>query len=293
MMNIVVCVKQVPDPKGAIQINKDGTHIDTHDLVSMTNPCDLTAIKWATNQKDKNKAGEVTVVSLGQPSVEKTLRECFAYGADRALLLHDTCFEDSDGYATGVILSKAIGLLQYDIVLCGIQATDTNAGWVGTVVASKLGIPLVSRVIDIQINNEEKKVVVQRRLDGINREIVEVDTPCLLSVDPLLDEPRYPSIKSIRMAQRREIEKYDRASLGLSLEEVGSAGSKTHITKLSAIKPRPRRLFTPDSSLPAAERLSLTMSGGMTEKEGNLLEGSPADIIPDLIHFLRQEKIIH
>ena len=291
-MNIVVCVKQVPDSRSLVQVDKDGRHIDTHNLVSITNPCDLVAVKWAANQKEKSKSGEVTVVSIGLPSAEKALRECFAYGADRALLLHDASFEDSDGYATGVILSRAIGLLEYDIILCGIQATDTNAGWVGPVVARRLGIPLVSRVIDIQVKNGEKKVIVQRRLDGINREIVEVGVPCLLTVDPLLDKPRYPSVRSIRMAQRQEIEQYDRGSLGLSLKEVGSAGSKTRIVKLSVSKPRPKRLFTPDSSLPAAERIRLIMSGGMTEKKDNLLEGDPAELVSDLVQFLRQAKIL-
>lgn len=292
-MNIVVCVKQVPDSRSPVQLNKDGRIVDTHGLAYITNPCDLAAVKWATDQKEKNKSGEVTVVSAGLPSAMKVLRECFAYGADRALLLHDPSFENSDGYATGVILSKAIGLLQYDIVLCGIQATDTNTGWVGPVIASKLGVPLVSRVIDVQVNNEEKKIIVQRRLDGVNREIVEVGIPCLLTVDPLLDRPRYPSVRSIRMAQKREIEQYDRASLGLSLEEVGSAGSKTRIAKLSAKKPRPKRLFTPDSSLSAAERIRLVMSGGMTEKKGNRLEGNPAELVSELVKFLRQEKILH
>jgi electron transfer flavoprotein beta subunit len=292
-MNIVVCVKQVPDSKSPVQVNKDGRLVNTHGLTYITNPCDLAAVKWATDQKEKTKSGELTVVSAGLPSAEKVLRECFAYGADRALLLHDPFFKDSDGYATGVILSKAIGLLQYDIVLCGIQATDTNTGWVGPVIASKLGVPLVSRVIDVQVKNEEKKIIVQRRLDGVNREIVEVGIPCLLTVDPLLDRPRYPSVRSIRMAQRREIEHHDRSSLGLSLEEVGSAGSKTRIVKFSVKKPRPKRLFTPDSSLSAAERIRLIMSGGMTEKKDNRLEGNPAELVSELVKFLRQGKILH
>jgi len=131
-----------------------------------------------------------------------------------------------------------------------------------------------------------------RRLDGVNREIVEVGVPCLLTVDALLDKPRYPSVHSIRAAQRRKIEQYDRASLGLSLEEVGSAGSKTHAIKLSVSKPRPKRLFTPDSSLPAAERIRLIMSGGMTEKKENRLEGNPAGLASELIQFLRQEKTL-
>ena len=74
---------------------------------------------------------------------------------------------------------------------------------------------------------------------------------------------------------------------------MGSAGSKTHITRLSVSKPRPKRLFTPDSSLPAAERIRLIMSGGMTEKEDNRREGSPSELASELVKFLRQEKIIH
>jgi len=291
-MNIVVCVKQVPDTQSTVQVDKDSGLIDTHDLVYITNPCDLTAVKWAANQKQKSKSGEVTVISLGLPSAEKALRECFAYGADRALLLTDLDFEDSDGFATGLILARAIKLLEYDIILCGIQAVDTNDGWVGPVVANKLGIPLISRVIDIQVDEIKKKVTVRRRLDGVNREIVEADVPCLLTVDSLLDEPRYASIRSIRMAQRREIEQHDRISLGLSKEDVGTIGSKTSILELFAGKLRPGRIFIPDSSLPAAERIRLIMSGGITEKRENRLEGNPEETIPDLIQFLRQKKII-
>lgn len=291
-MNIVVCVKQVPDNESPFQVDEDKGIVDTHDLVYITNPCDLAAIKWAANQKEKDTSGEVTVVSMGLPSTEKALRECFAYGTDRALLLNDPSFENSDGYATGVILSKTIQLLQYDIVLCGVQAVDTNAGWVGSIVAHKLGIPLISRVIDIQVKNDEKKLTVQRRLDGINREIVEVRVPCLLTMDPLLDSPRYPSVRSIRAAQRREIEHYDRASLGLSLDEVGHVGSKTHSIKLSVGKPRPKKIFTPDSSLPAAERIRLVMSGGIAGKKDNRLTGTPAELASKLVLFLRQERII-
>ena len=292
VMNVVVCVKQVPDNKNPVQIDKDSGLINADNLVYVTNPSDLTAVKWAANQKEKDTSGEVTVVTVGLPSAQKVLRECFAYGADRALLLHDPSFENSDGYATGVILSKTIQLLQYDIVLCGVQSADTNAGWVGSIVAHKLGIPLISRIIDIQVQNDEKKLIVQRRLDGINREIVEVMVPCLLTIDPLLDSPRYPSIRSIRAAQKREIEQHNRASLGLSLEEVGYAGSKTHYIKLSVNKPRPKKIFTPESSLPAAERIRLVMSGGITGKKDNRLTGSPAELASKLVQFFRQEKII-
>ncbi|HEY95475.1 MAG TPA: electron transfer flavoprotein subunit beta/FixA family protein [Dehalococcoidia bacterium] len=291
-MNVIVCVKQVLDNSSPVKIAKDGRHIDGTNTGYIINPCDLAAVKWATNWKERSKSGEVAVISKNGPSTGKILRECFAYGADRALLLTDLDFEDSDGFATGLILARAIKLLEYDIILCGIQAVDTNDGWVGPVVANKLGIPLISRVIDIQVDEIKKKVTVRRRLDGVNREIVEADVPCLLTVDSLLDEPRYASIRSIRMAQRREIEQHDRISLGLSKEDVGTIGSKTSILELFAGKLRPGRIFIPDSSLPAAERIRLIMSGGITEKRENRLEGNPEETIPDLIQFLRQKKII-
>ena len=292
-MNVIICVEQVPDSSKPATVDKGGRHIDASETGYIIDPSDLTAVKWATNQKDKSESGEVTVISKNGPAAGKILRECFAYGADRALLLNDLDFEDSDGYATGLILASAIKLLDYDIVLCGFQSADTNAGWVGPVIANKLGIPWISRVIDIQVDEVQKKVTVKRRLDGVNRAIVEVDVPCLLTVDPLWDEPRYASIRSIRMAQRREIEQHDRVSLGLSKEDVGTIGSKTHILELSISKPRPKRVFTPDSSLPAPERIRLIMSGGMAEIKDNRLEGNPEEVVPDLIRFLRQIRIIH
>jgi len=291
-MNVIVCVRPVLNNNSPVKLTKDGRHIDGNNMGYIINPCDLAAVKWATNRKERSKSGEVTVLSRNGPATGTILRECFAYGADRALLLSDPDFENSDGFATGLILAKAIKLLEYDIILCGIQSTDTNDGWVGPVVANKLGVPLISRVVDIQVDEIKKKVTVKRRLGGVNREILEVDAPCLLTVDLLLDEPRYPSVRSIRMVKRREIEQHDRISLGLSKEDVGTIGSKTSILQISASKPRPRRIFTPDSNLPAAERIRLVMHGGVTEKKENRLEGGPEETIPDLIHFLRQKKII-
>ena len=164
-MNVVVCVKQVPDTQTPIKVDYDRGRINTHEVAYITNPCDLAAVKWAANQKEKDISGEVTVVSLGIPLAEKALRECFAYGADRAFLLHDSSFKDSDSYVTGVILAKAIKILQYDIVLCGVQAADTNAGWTGSVVASRLGIPLVSRIINIQVHHVRPHCRVTHGLD--------------------------------------------------------------------------------------------------------------------------------
>jgi len=292
-MNIIVCVKQVPDTQSPIQVDEESGLLDTQHLSYITNPCDLAAIEWAVRQREADATMRVTAISMGPPSTEKTLRECIAFGADRALLLHDPVFENSDGYTTGAILAKAIELAEYDIVLCGTQATDTNAGWVGPVIANRLDVPLVSRVTDVEVHYEQKKVVVQRRLEGGNRGIVTTSLPCLLTVEAWLSKPRYPNLHSILAAKKREIEQYDMKSLGLSLAEVGSNGSMTRIIRLSTSRFKPKKVFTPDSNLPAVERIRLVMSGGITERKNNLLEGEPAELASKLVQFLRQEKILH
>lgn len=292
-MNIVVCVKQVPDTQSNIQVDRESGFVDTRYLPYITNPCDLAAVEWAASQKEGNKPVKVTVVSMGPHSAKKALRECIAIGADSALLLSDPAFEKSDGYATGMILAKAIGLLKYDIIMCGIQAMDTNAGWVGPVIANRLGVPLVSRVTDVEVHCEREKITVQRRLEGGSREIVETSIPCLLTVESRLSKPRYPSFRSIIAAKKANIEQYDMKSLDLRFEEVGSSGSITHITRLSISKPKPKKVFTPDSSLPAANRIQLVISGGITGKKANLFDGNPKELVLKLAQFLGKEKILH
>ncbi len=291
-MNIVVCVKQVIDGNTTISIGKDDKSVDSSSLTYITNPCDIVAVKWATGYMERSKSGEVTVVSMGSTKAERSIRDCFAHGVNKAMLLTDPSFEISDGLVTGRVLARAIKLLQCDLVLCGSQSYGSSIGWTSAVIANILDIPLISRVTEIKIDKEERRITTQRKLDNMRREVVEIEPPCLLTVDPLLDRPRFPSVRSIRRAQTQEIGHYDREDLNLSLEEVGQAGLKTQIVRLLPGRPRPKMVFTPDSSLPAPERIKLVMSGGMTEKKGNVLEGEPSDLAMKLVDFIKQRKLL-
>jgi electron transfer flavoprotein beta subunit len=290
-MNIVVCIKQVADTNIPIALSPETNSIQSEDLAYVVNPYDMLAVEEAVRIKEKND-GQVTAISMGASSAEMALRKCLAIGADRAVLLCDPAFAGADGYATAAVLAKAIAPFQYDLVLCGVRAIDTNAGQVGSAIAEMLGIALVTGVTKIEVSTEQKKVTVQRRLEGGNREVVETPLPVLLTVEVGFNKPRYPSLPSMIMAQRKEIERYDINGLHLSAKEVGSSGSKTHTTRLSASKPRPKRIFTPDSSLSAAERMRLIMSGGIAEKKGDLLDGEPAELASKLIQFLRQQNLL-
>lgn len=208
------------------------------------------------------------------------------------MLLWDDAFDNSDTYATAVILSRAISLVKYDLVLCGERAVDTEAGQVGATIAEMLDISLVSGVVKIDISPSGREAIAQRKLEKGNREVVNFVLPALLTVSAGLNEPRYASLPSLMQALRQDIEEYNLRALGLSPEEVGLRGSKTKTLKLSLPKPRPKKLFTPDSSLSAAERMRLVMTGGVTEKKGELIKDDPREVASKLVQFLSQERLL-
>lgn len=290
-MNIVVCVKSVPDVS-IIWLDAHMSCIDSDDLVYVVNPCDMVAVEEAMRIKERDGVGRITLMSMGPPSTKKLLRCCLAIGADECILLWDSSLDNSDSYATGVILAKAISSVQYDLILCGEKAVDTEAGQVGSVIAAMLDIPLVSRVVGVEVSPGGKEVTVESKLERGNRERVEVVLPAVLTVEVDLNEPRYASLPSVMASLRKDIKEYNLTELGLSYDEVGSKGSKTKVVALSYPKPRPKKLFIPDSSLSAAERRQLIMSGGTTRKRGDLFEESPKELSSKFVKFLNQINIL-
>jgi len=290
-MNIVVCVKPVPDVS-IITLDPNTGLIDSDDLVYIVNPYDMVAVEEAVRIKERDGVSQVTLISVAPPSTRRLLRRCLATGADEAMLLWDSSFNNLDSYATGVILAKAIGSLQYDLILCGQKAIDTEAGQVGSVLAARLDLPLASRVAQIDVSPDGKKVTVESKLEKGNRARVEVILPAVLAIEVDLNEPRYASLPSLMTGLRKDIKEVDLKALGLSYEEVGPKGAKTRTVTLSLPKPRPKKVFTPDSHLSAEERLRLIMSGGVTQKQSDLLEGDPGNIASNVVKFLGQQKLL-
>lgn len=291
-MNIVVCVKQVPDIEGRIMVEKG--EISIQDLIPsrVINPLDLLAIEEAIRIREKDGLGQVTLVSLGTQLAEEALRRGLAMGADEAVLLCDPAFNDGDSYSTALVLAKTISTIPYDLVLCGQRADDTQAGQVGTYIAQMLGTPLVSRVVKVDMNSGARKLVVQRKLEKGAREVVECSLPALLTVEAGLNTPRHSTIRGVLKARGTEIAVHDSKHLGLSPGEVGEGGSKVKIIQLTPPKPRMKGLFIPDDKLSSADKMRAIMEGGIVQKKSNLLEGDPKEIAPQLIEFFKQQKII-
>lgn len=229
-MNIVVCVKRVPETADAdVVIDKSGKDIDKSGLVFDLNEWDSYAIEEAILLKEK-LGGTVTVLSMGGEESNESLRKCLAMGADDAIRLTDPAFNGSDGFVTAKILSEAVRKIPYDLILTGTQAEDDGYGQVGVVLAQLLGIPHASLVNKLEI--QDKKVKAHRELEGGLEEVFEIDLPAVLTIQTGINEPRYVSIMGIRKVAKKEIKSLGTGELNLKTEEVGLSGSDIKLEKI-------------------------------------------------------------
>ena len=225
-MNIVVCVKQVPDTT-AVKIDpKTGTLI-RDGVPSIMNPEDKHALEAALQLKEQN-GGKVTVVSMGLPMAKATLTEALCMGADEAILLTDRCLGGADTLATSKALAGVIKKLDYDVVLAGRQAIDGDTAQVGPEIAEHLNIPQVTYVQDVKV--EGSKLIVERALED-GHQVVEIQTPCLLTAIEELNETRYMNIADIFSTSDDQITIMTADDIDVSKEELGLKGSPTKVKK--------------------------------------------------------------
>ena len=225
-MRILVCVKQVPNTN-EVKIDPVKKTLIRDGVESILNPDDDNALEAALQLKDKYEGTKVTAISMGPPQASEVLIECMAKGADNAVLLSSRAFGGADTWATSNTIAAAIEKIgEYDIIFAGRQAIDGDTAQVGPQVAQRLGLPVVTYVQDIQL--EEGKAVVQRQLeDGYER--IEVQMPCLLTAVKELNQPRYMSIGGIVDAYEKEITIWDHSALELDPKDCGLNASPTQV----------------------------------------------------------------
>jgi electron transfer flavoprotein beta subunit len=225
-MNIVVCVKQVPDT-AAVKIDpKTGTLI-RDGVPSIMNPEDKHALEGALQLKETNGA-KVTVISMGLPMAKAVLREALCMGADEAILLTDRCLGGADTLATSKALAGVIKKLDFDVVLAGRQAIDGDTAQVGPEIAEHLNIPQVTYVQDVKVEGDS--LIVNRALED-GYQVVEVKTPCLLTAIEELNEARYMNIADIFSTNDDQIKIMTADDIDVDKDELGLKGSPTKVKK--------------------------------------------------------------
>jgi electron transfer flavoprotein beta subunit len=222
-VEILVCVKRVPDTsENDIELNSAGNDIERDDLVYSINEPDNYAVEEALQIVAK-VGGTVSVVTVGSDEDEEVLRREMAMGATHGILLTDPHFDGSDGHGIASILKACVQKGNYDLILTGVQAED-GAAQVGGMLAAMLDYPFASLVTSIEAG--DKKLKIAREIEGGNREVSEIDLPCVLSIQTGINEPRYVGMKGIRAVQSIPIPTYGTSDLGLTAAQVGTAAAK-------------------------------------------------------------------
>lgn len=234
-MNIIVCVKQVPNTN-EIKINKETGTLIRDGVETILNNDDANALEQALQLKDLFPETKVTVLTMGPPKAVEILQECIAMGADDAVLLSDRILGGSDTWATSNAIAAAINKIGvFDIVLAGRQAIDGDTAQVGPQIAEKLGLPQVTYVKEVVYDNGT--VIVKRALeDGF--EVLKLKTPCLLTAIKELNDPRYMTVKGIMKSVDIDIKKWDAEHIGVDENMVGLKASPTNVYKSFTPKPK-------------------------------------------------------
>jgi electron transfer flavoprotein beta subunit len=255
-MKILVPIKQVPDTATQVKIGADPRGIDTTGITWIVSPYDEYAVEEALRIKEKRGQGEVVAVTLGPERAKEALRSCLAMGADRALHLSDPAWENADSLTVARALAAVIKQEAPPLVLFGRQAIDDDMGAMPAQVADLLGWPCASWIMEETISEDGKSVRVGRQVEGA-LEIFTIPLPCLLSAQKGLNEPRYPTLKGIMGAKKKEIKDVKAADLGLA-----ATGAQLLVVALEALPPRP---------------------------PGRIIPGEPAEAVKELVRSLRED----
>jgi len=261
-MDIIVCVKQVPDTL-EVNVNRETNTLIREGVDGVINPFDLYAVEEGLRLKEQY-GGMVTVLSMGPPQVVDTLRQALGLGTDNAVLLNDIGFAGADTLATSYTLAKAVKRIgHFDLIICGRQAVDGDTAHVGPSLAEKLGVPHISCVIKINEVTDEYMITERMTEEGIEK--VKLSLPGLITVSKGINKPRFPSLIGKIKAARAEIEVWSTQDINADEDKIGLKGSPTRVVKM----------VTPQH-----------------ERQGLFLEGSVQEKVTDLVSKLRQVKVL-
>lgn len=255
-MKVLVLVKQVPDTATQVKVGSDPRAIATTGITWIVSPYDEFAVEEALRIREKRGTGEVVAISGGPERVKEALRSCLAMGADRAVHVLDPALEGADTLTTARVLAAVIQQEAPQLVLTGRQAIDDDTGAVGAQVAELLGWPCLSWIMEEAIAEDGATVRAGRQVEGA-LELFDLPLPCVLTAQKGLNEPRYPTLKGIMGAKKKEIKELGPGDLGVNVD-----GPQLELVRLEALPPRP---------------------------PGRIIPGEPKEAVRELVRVLREE----
>ncbi|KPI23261.1 Electron transfer flavoprotein alpha/beta-subunit [Actinobacteria bacterium OV320] len=233
-LKIIVLLKYVPDAAGDRGFADDAT-TDREAVDGLLSELDEYALEQALRIAEADGDTEITALTVGPDDAEAALRKALAMGADKAVHVADEAIHGSDALATSAILARAVEQTGYDLVLHGMASTDAAMGVVPALVAERLGVPQVTLLSEVVVENG----MVNGRRDGDSAtERLQASLPAVVSVTDQSGEARYPSFKGIMAAKKKPVRTLDLADLDIEADQVGHAGARTAVETITA---RPQR----------------------------------------------------
>ena len=292
-MRIIICVKQVKFTYARTGRDPDKNYIAPEDSIFRINPWDEAAIDIALKLKQKDNSIEVIILTLGPVIAEKELRRCIALGAD-AVYRIDTEAE-YDSWAKSVLLARGIKKLNADLVFCGKESVDKQNGQVGAFIAHHLNLPFISNVTFVETGLKTVSTDVESHEDMVLRKVVrnagkgareeiECSLPAVFSVSREGIETRLPNYEQ---KQKALISPFRILDIDLN-----KAKRKLITDGLYPPKPRPKRVITPDSSIPAFERINQLLAGSNIQKKGTMLTGDPGSQVEGIMSYLIEKGFL-
>jgi electron transfer flavoprotein beta subunit len=235
-MNIVVCVKQVPDTWAEKKLSDSDKTVDREGVEGVMNELDEYAVEEALRIKEAG-AGEstVTVLTMGPEKAVETIRKALSMGADQAVHLVDDALHGSDALATSNALAKALGTIEYDLVILGVESTDARMSVIPAMLAERTGAAQLTFARKVEVDGSTVKI--ERQTDT-GYDVVEASTPAVISVVEKINEPRYPSFKGIMAAKKKPLTTLTVSDAGIDGAAVGLDGSGTAVAEFAARPPK-------------------------------------------------------
>ena len=233
-MNIVVCVKQVPDTAVERTLTPGAGTLDRDTPDGLINELDEYAIEEGLKIAEAH-GGEVTILSVGPGKAAESIRKALSMGADKAVHVSDEALAGSDALVTSLVLAEALKQAGFDLVILGSESTDARTGVVPAMLAERLGVPQLTLASKVDISGSEVSI---RRVTDDGYAVVTGSLPAVVSVVEKINEPRYPSFKGIMAAKKKPVQTLALADLGIDAGAAGLAGSWTSVSDFAAKPPR-------------------------------------------------------
>jgi electron transfer flavoprotein beta subunit len=233
-MNIVVCVKQVPDTWAERTLRPDDSTLDRASVDGVINELDEYAIEEGLRLAEAH-GGEVTILTMGPEKASESIRKALSMGADKAIHLIDDGLAGSDGLQTSAAMAAVLGRTGFDLVILGAESTDARMGVMAAMLAERLGVPQVSLASKVEVDGSQ--LTIHRQTDyGYDK--VEASLPAVISVVEKINEPRYPSFKGIMAAKKKPVETLSLADAGIDPGQAGLAAAATEVISFAKRPPR-------------------------------------------------------